>query len=446
MIALGDSTYGIIMIPIVLSFSRVLAAVATNLDRNPTLIRESGLPATQDTEGAPGKVGFVEDAANVLREAFIKCLAGSPGVPRTSRPTPEDKRIGIYLTANSALKLFMRCRKLRSAQQMFTSIDAQSPPLSYYPAAQRVTYLYYLGRYHFANNHFPRALKVLQTAYDQCHRQAIKHRRSILIYLVAANLCLGRFPSQSLLARPEAGEIGARFVPLCKIIRDGDLGAFDEYLDLNSEPARWFLKRSILFQLRDRCEILVWRSLIRKCFLYVGYKGEEKKVPFLRLNYVRHGAQWAFNKQIQAAAANTFGKRTEKYVDPEFAGMDEAINETGFDLDSGEYVEEYVGQHAPYEEESEESPTMMEVESVVLSLIQQGMLKGFALHQNPRFAIPGSQQRGGPLKAGFPEVWSVISGNDNGDAVPGWVEESNLEGAGGGGRVERIFGARPAGA
>jgi nuclear mRNA export protein PCID2/THP1 len=424
-IALGDTTYGIIMLPIVLSFSRVLAAVATNLDRNPSLTRNSGILQAQDADATAGKVGFVEDAANVLREAFIKCLAGSPGVQRASRPTPEDKRVGIYLTANSALKLFMRSRRLRNAQQIFNSIDAQSPPLSFYPAAQRVTYLYYLGRYHFANNHFLRAQQAMQTAYDQCHRQAIKHRRLILIYLVATNMILGRFPSLALLSRPEAADIGLQFIPLCKIIRRGDLGLFHQYMDLNSESAQWFLKRSILFQLRNRCEVLVWRSLIRKCFLLVGYKGEEKKVPFLRLNAVLHAARWSLGRPNPSA---DFDAHQTKYIDPEFAGMDEAINDTGFDLDTGEYYDEYIGQYTPYDEEPTECPTMNEVESIVLSLIQQGFLRGFALHTNPRFAIPGSQNKGGPLKTGFPQAWGVIASKASGEPVPGWVEEQNLNG------------------
>ena len=435
------------MIPIVLSFSRTLAAVATNLDRNPALLRNDDLPVTKATEGAPGKVSFVEDAANVLRDAFIKCLAGSPGVQRTTRPSPDDKRVGIYLTANSCLKLLTQCRKLRNAQQMFSSIDAQSPPLSYYPAAQRITYLYYLGRYHFANSHFHRAQSVLQAAYDQCHRQAIKHRRLILVYLMAANVCLGRFPSSKLLSRPEAADIGGRFLPLCRTIQTGDLGRFQEYLDLESDTGQWFLRRSVLLQLRDRCEILVWRSLIRKTFLLKGFMGEEKKVPFLRLFYVRHAAAWALNRLRGRPMTN--GVRSndvrpeESYVDPEFANIDAAINETGFDPDSGHYVDEYVGQHVPPTVDVEDSPTMSEVESVVLSLIQQGLLKGFALHTNPRFAIPGSQKAGGPMRAGFPEVWNVIRGRETGEPVPGWVEEGSL--SSGSGSVVRIVGARLAG-
>ncbi|KAL6247026.1 hypothetical protein RBB50_006333 [Rhinocladiella similis] len=448
-IALGDSRYGVIMIPIVLSFSRTLATIASNLDRNPSLVRSNDLLKTSDTEGAPGKVGFVEDAANVLRDAFIKCLAGSPGVSRTSRPTADDKRVGIYLTANSCLKLLTQCRKLRNAQQMFSSIDAQSPPLLYYPAAQRVTYLYYLGRYHFANNHFLRAQAALQAAYEQCHRDAIKHRKTILIYLIAANLCLGRFPSSALLSRPEATELSQRYLPLCKIVQTGDLGAFYRYLDAEKESGLWLLRRSVLLQLQNRCEIIVWRSLIRKTFFFSGYMGEEKKVPFLRLHYVQHAATWALNRHISATRTVGFMSQGSNakisYIDPEFSDMDSAINETGFDVESGEYIDEYIGRHEVLNGSgTEQTPTMTEIESVILSLIQQGLIRGFALHTNPRFAVPGSQKAGGPMKAGFPEIWKVIKSRMGGEPVPGWVEEANLNT--GGRNVVRISGARPAGA
>lgn len=442
------------MIPIVLSFSRTLAAVATNLDRNPGLLQRSNLPPTQSEGSATGKVSFVEDAANVLRDAFIKCLAGSPGVQRTTRPGADDKRIGIYLTVNSCLKLLFQCRKLRNAQQMFLSIDAQSPPLSFYPAAHRVTYLYYLGRYHFANNHFYRAQLTLQSAYDQCHREALKHRRLILIYLIASNLCLGRFPSSKLLLRREASEIAKKFLPLCKIIKSGDLGAFRRYLDLKNQTSQWFHQKRILLQLQNRCEVLVWRSLIRRTFGICGFHGEERRVPFLRLIFVQHAARWALARQDKLQATSfspTFGSSVvslpsnEEYVDPEFIGIDTAVNETGFDLDSGQYDEDSIGHHPTPTQSEEPSPTMYEIESIVLSLVQQGILRGFVLHTNPRFAIRGAKNAGGPMQAGFPPVWSVVDAREDSTVVPGWVKQEQLASNAGGGRVVRLSGARPVG-
>ena len=467
--ALGDSRYGIVMIPIVMSFSRTLAVIASNLDRNPALLKQSNLPSTPSSEEGTGKVTFTEDAANVLRDAFIKCLAGSPGVPRTSKPSETDKRIGIYLTANSTLKLLFQCRKLRNAQQMFNSIDAQSPPLDYFPAAQRVSYLYHLGLYHFANSHFYRSAACLQAAYTSCHRDAVLHRRLVLTYLIASNFCLGKLPSQELLQRPECAIIAQPFLQLSKIIKSGDLGAFSSYLDISSPTATFFLKRRILLQLRNRCEILVWRSLIRKCFIHTGYKGadDSRSMPFLRLSTVHHAAHFSlsrFPNTTQSILSNPSTLQAQtRYIDPDFAGLDDACKETGFDLGSGDYSSDLVNQPTdpafpPPTSSDDLSPTIHEVECVFLSLISQGLLRGFvANHTNPRFAIPGSKARGGAVPAGFPSVFEVVKARmeeEGGSTVPGWVREEDVRPkvgamrAGPGsmaGRVVNLSGARPVG-
>jgi hypothetical protein len=111
---------------------------------------------------------------------------------------------------------------------MFASISAQSPPLAHFPASQRVTYLYYLGRYLFSNNLFYPALIALQAAYDQCHRQAISQRHLILAYLIPCNIIMGRFPSRKLLQRPEASGLTDKFEQLCRLIVRGDYIAFRE--------------------------------------------------------------------------------------------------------------------------------------------------------------------------------------------------------------------------
>ncbi len=472
------------MIPVVLSFSRTLASIASYLDRNPSVLKRqstTGFPIIDDSSSSTGgKVSFLEDTANVLRDAFIKCLQGSAGVRRTSRPSNDDKRIGIYLTANATLKLLFQARKLRNAQQMFLSIDAQSPPLSFYPAAQRVTYLYYLGRYHFANNHFLRAATVLNQAYSECHAQAQKHRRLILTYLIASNICLGNFPTSKLLLRSEASPLGRQLLPLLKLIKSGDIGGFESYLSLSSPTSAWFLRRRILLQIRNRCEVLLWRSLIRKCFILVGYKGEEKKIPFLRLSVVRDAARFSIARARAINARNGVGADTEDYVDPEFRGIRAAEADTGFSVDSGTYNyndgTQGGGDHFPPQSslpDDQQSPTIAEIEAIFMSLIQQGFLKGFISRPatgttGPRFAIPGSKAKGGPINAGFPSIHATITQNNSDEGVvPGWVREENVGGGGGhiratsglggggggggdggsmAGRVVNLSGARPVGA
>ena len=454
----------------VLYLSKVLAKVAVGLDKNPELVSNVNRGANfGDSDGATEKVTFVERSANVLREAFIKCLtdkSGTGGLTGAGRKgKPLNKRTGIYMTANSCLKLLFQCRKLRNAQQIFSSIDAQSPLLSHYPAAQRVTYLYYLGRYLFANNHFHRAQLALTAAYEQCHRDAVRQRELILTYLIPANICLGRFPHSKLLMRRDASGIGKRFLRLCRSIAQGDFAAFRHQLSIYSDDGQWFLKKRILLQLQSRCEMLVWRSLVRKVFNFAGYlpQGDDNRMPFLHLTHLVTAAQLCRQRDAVFRQSGMFNGHTalgqaseeNEYVDQEFEGLEEAIAETGFDPETGTYHEYTEQQHesahqAKVENSSDTNSdeiSLEEVESILSSLIQQRLLRGFVTHNTPRFAIPGSKSGGGAIKTGFPNIWLTLTSGAS-DEVPGWVQESRLSDAAsgsGGGRVVNLSGARPVG-
>ena len=440
--------HGVVILPFLLYASNVLANFALKLDKDPQLKMAARSGAGE--EGAEN-VTFVERAANLLREAFIKCLSDKTGSAGLAGPgkrgKPENKRKGIYTTANSCLKLLLQCGKLRNAQQMFNSIEAQSPSLSNYPMPQRVSYLYYLGRYNFANSHFYRAQKVLQAAYDQCHAQALQQRELILIYLIASNICLGRFPSGKLLARREAERLRPHFQELCEIIKRGDVASFDRYLSIENPKSQWFLRRKILLQIRSKSEVLVWRTLARKCFLLGGFQGGDKKVPTLRLGALQRAAIWLDNRQrsLDATASSTsFGapsERPKEYVDSEFKGMHESMAENGFDPESGTYGDAYA---VHQEEPQEPPPSMIEIESIVASLIQQGLMTGFLTHISPRFAISGAKELG-PVAVGWPNIWRHVESVSD-DDVPGWVRDVNIGPRNGlGGRVVNLSGARPVG-
>ena len=153
---------------------------------------------------------------------------------------------------------------------------------------------------------------------------------------------------------------------------------------------------------------------------------------------------WLFmqdNTQKTAAGAST-----PPYVDDDFAGLDEAVGETGFDTQDGIYHDEEAGSanvrrlsaNLPVEQHA----SMAEIESIMASLIQQALLQGYLTHNNPRFAIPGAKEQG-PLARGFPNVWQKILTRAD-DNVPGWVKEDDAEAPGGRG-FGSLTGARPVG-
>lgn len=394
---------------------------------------------------------------------------------------------------------------------MFASISAQSPPLTYFPASQRVTYLHYLGRYLFSNNLFYPAQIALQAAYDQCHRQALQQKRVILTHLIPCNIIMGRFPSRQLLQRPEAQGLAEKFVPICQLIAQGDYIAFREHLAFDSPANEWFARKGILLALRNRCEIIVWRSLARKVFIHGGFLGDpaaqRSPPPYLYLKKLETAVRWLQSRHVQSslgaisfippsraldakAGENTAGSQIiYKAPDPDFAdshdpdtsGTDRIVSskyddylapDTCFDalgqlqknpahtLTDGDPNADY-SQHEldPYadrtaldpEDEARGKPTpmMREIESILASLLTQGLLRGYLTHGNPRFAIPGARMRGA-IPTGFPNVWQTIYARESeDDNVPGWVKPPKPAaapvGTGGGGRVVNLSGARPVG-
>lgn len=296
----------------------------------------------------------------------------------------------------------------------------------------------------FSNNHFYRAQLCLQAAYDQCSSHFTNQKRLILTYLIASNMILGRFPSPVIMARPEARGILEKFAPIAKAIRKGDLIAFRRALGPESGNEQWFFQKGILLPLLHRCEVLVWRSLARRAFLLTYQTPTDpnsRKAPTLDLIVLVSAAQYCqkvlegwqrpsdLMTQMQSGRMHTnalFMKQADLVPPPQGKICLGAHRGTVF----GNVM-----------------PDLLEVEAMVASLVQQGLLRGFISHNQGKFAILGSKQRGGPLNAGFPNVWEALRSraeNEGRDIeVPGWVQNERSVGMGG---VVNLSGiARPVG-
>lgn len=427
------------VLPTIISLSRTLARLAIGLDKRPDLIAHlTRRESTIGREEAAERVTLVEGSANVIREAFKKCLSERSGPVSgvDGDGKPEGRRVGIYITANLCLQLFFHCRKLRSAEQIFGNIYQQSPPLALFPASQRVTYLYYLGRYLFANSHFFRAQLALQAAYDQCHHRCLKQRRLILIYLITSNIILGRFPTPKLLRRQEAAGLADKFLPLCSSIAAGNLTSFRRLLSLDAENAGWLLCKRILLQLSNRCEIIVWRSLARKTFILSGSQGDSsnKKAPTLDLKDLLTLAIHLESEVLNPSLSNVMLRVRPHHTNALFrsSSAPPPLQINGYtdpDLLSPDLPSSFP-----------DLPVMPVIESILASLIDQGLLHGFISHRIQRFAITGAKSMGA-LQAGFPNVWEVIYEKADKE-VPGWVTREKVGGFGG---VINLSGVRPVG-
>lgn len=387
----------------------MLARLAIGLDRQPHLIAH--LIKSKDGDDSGPTETLPERAANTIRQAFVTCLNDrTTGIAADTNGHPGGRKRGVYQLANLCLKILFACHKIRNASQIFENIyNNQGPPLSSYPKSERVTYLYFLGRFLWANGHAYRALKALEAAWTECHSTFVKQKRLILIYLVASNLVCGRFPSAALLNRPEAQGLYQRFGPVCLAIKRGNLAEFRRLLTPGSAEYEWFAFWRVDVQLRNRCEVYIWRSLIRRAFLISGDPGnpDTRKAPTLSLDNLV--ALWQWQDQ------------QTPYVDPDFEGLDQSNVEKSIDA------------------------VMADVISKMSSLIYQDLLNGYLSLKVKKFAIQGARQRGGAVSAGFPTIWNVIQGR-SGDEVPGWKQQSGASGSSvGPGMIVNLSGVRAIG-
>lgn len=406
--ALAHGTLGHLILPTVIGCARLVCRLAIGLDKQPQLIAHLKSQQAGGEDGGARET-LPERAANILRQAFVTCLNDRTPVMKGKKL--EGRKRGIYIIANICLKILFQCRKTRNATQIFENIYNLSPPLDSYPKRERVTYLYYLGRFYFQNSHFYRAQLALQKAYEEspARQECARQRRQILVYLIASNIILGRFPTQSLLNRPEARGLAERFLPICVAIRKGDLASFRRHLDINGEHANWFLHFRILLQLTNRCEVLVWRSLIRKTWILNGFRPNPdpadkiKRAPTVDMHDLVAAFTWLEQKSNLIPPG---------YTDPDFQDIDynDDYNSQGYDITS--------------------------IESILSSLVDQGLLNGFFSHRNLKFAISGAYSKPA-LEAGFPRPWPVMRARAERDRVggdvpvPGWKKEQAFGGVAG---------------
>jgi tetratricopeptide (TPR) repeat protein len=422
-VALGHPTFGIVMLPTVITYSKMLTRLAIGLERQPELMANANLTLEQITDDGE-QLTLPERAANIIRNALVTCLNDRSGGPTGILDgKPAGKKTGIYKIANLCLKILFECKKTSSAQQIINNIHKSSPRLSAYPAAERVTYLYYLGRFHFDMSHFYRAQLCLQAAYDESPRyfQCLKQRRLILIYLITSNIILGRFPNENVYQKPEAYGLRERFHPLCQSIATGDLATFRQLTDFDHEHADWFVKRCIFLQLGNLCEVLVWRSLIRKQFMigpYQQYDKDSKRAPTIKLDDLTRGFVYL---EKRALNENPSLLASAKYVHPDFDGITNSNSQDNNLL----------------------LPDTDEIEGIVMSLIEQGLLNGFVSHRLKRFAIQGAKTKD-PMEAGFPVIFQVIKDRMEAEesGVPGWKKDDAPVDEG---RVVRLSGLKAIG-
>jgi hypothetical protein len=246
------------------------------------------------------------------------------------------------------------------------------------------------------------------------------------------------------MSRPETAGLLEKFAPISKAIRKGDLVSFKRALGPESGNEKWFFQKGILLPLLYRCEVLVWRSLARRVFL-LTYQfptdPNSRKAPTLDLIDLVAAAQYCqkvlegWERPVDSMTVMQAGRT---HTNAMFMKTPDLVLSTDGAKSLGAHQGTIFGN---------KMPDLLEIEGIVASLVQQGLLRGFISHNQGKFAILGAKQRGGPLRAGFPDVYEVLKARAEREGrdtdVPGWVQGERKVGMGG---VVNLSGiARPVG-
>ncbi|KFG79184.1 PCI domain-containing protein [Metarhizium anisopliae] len=416
--AFTHPTYGAMLLQASMSFSVTLARFTLQLNRRPDLTRR-----IRSVDEDSGGKSVAESSAEIIQKIFTTCLTD-----RSVGRVPEGKKVGVYMFANLVLKLLFACRRTNLAKMIFVNISTISPPLSLYPASQRVTFLYYLGRFNLSNQHYQRAALCLEQAYLQTPPPLVSHRTNILTYLIPCNILLGRFPSNLLMQRPEAATLKSVFVPLCEAVRSGNFIQFQHHLATHET---WLFEKGLLLALTHRLRPLLWRSLARKTFVltYVPpADASSRKAATLDISHLHAAAVYVqrrlegwihyhpnargrpssqANPLFMRAVTNNVQESAETTLVPPPRGPTKLRPNEGLIWGNAEI-------------------TLDDVEMVVATLVQQGLMHGFVAHGQARFAIIGAKAKG-PVIAGWPVVWQAIQERRYEEdfdinEVPGWVK------------------------
>ncbi|CAO3566826.1 unnamed protein product [Mortierella alpina] len=187
---------------------------------------------------------------------------------KTSNSLEDSKKVALYYLANLTFRVYFKLHSTRLMPTMLANISKAGVRLSDFPMSQQVTHRYYLGRYYLYQLDLRQAEKHLSFAFRNCPDPSrdegeniviYQNSRLILTYLTACRLCLGRIPHIQLL---RMYDLDLCFTPLVTAVRKGDLKLLQQ--TLNAPDLRsWLVKKEIYFLLKEKLEVICWRSLIR---------------------------------------------------------------------------------------------------------------------------------------------------------------------------------------
>ena len=140
---------------------------------------------SQRVKNGTGKDGdMLEKSAEYLMNCFRVCVSDT-------RATIEDsKKWGMLAIVNQLFKIYFRINKLQLCKPLIRAIDSLQIKDQFYKA-HLVTYKFFVGKKAMFDADYKLADSCLTYAFEHCHRDSVKNKRTILIYLLPVKMQLG---------------------------------------------------------------------------------------------------------------------------------------------------------------------------------------------------------------------------------------------------------------
>ncbi|GAA6001538.1 hypothetical protein JCM10207_006713 [Rhodosporidiobolus poonsookiae] len=213
-------------------------------------------------------VGRASGDPKLTRAGEAARMLGRPmGIAASDRTSDSPcKRDALFFLANSTFRVYFALSNLRLCDTVLNNTNNSSAVLEAYPRADQAAFLYYRGRIALYQRRLPQARNDLRRAFALSHAAAWKQGRLILIYLIAASLPLGFFPSPALL---QHFSLDAPYSSLLPALKKGNFTAVLAALDAHQA---WHRRCGNYLLLREKLETVCWRNLARQT-LYITTNG-----------------------------------------------------------------------------------------------------------------------------------------------------------------------------
>ncbi|GAA5910051.1 uncharacterized protein JCM6883_000538 [Sporobolomyces salmoneus] len=276
-------------------------------------------------------------------------IAASDRSPTTGNESVPPKKSALYFLANCTFRVYFALHNLRLCDTVLNNVNNSNVSLEkdkgLFGKGDRSEFWYYRGRIGLYQRRLRAAKADLEKSFGECRVGAGggKNSRLIMVYLITASIPLGYFPRLEVLQEFNLVE---QFGPsLLEPLRKGNWRLVSAQLERNRD---WHLNHGNFLLLREKLEVVCWRNLARQTLL-VSTNGQPLPTtgpPTLSLSLLLKAARVAWN--------------------------------TGL----GEEVEEVLDED--------------DIESVMVSLMDQGYLKAYIMHSKRLLVLQKGKHFGFP--------------------------------------------------